>query len=146
VSVRGDERLVVEDLVVVGDHAEGHRAVLLKTTLGIRRVEVGPVDGGVRLRDDDRVLRRCDVEDRARDVRTPVRIPGRGRVGADLSGLVVEERDLEERRRLIAPLRTAVEGPPDSAVVEADTGVVLPDEDVARVERIDGDLLAGLGA
>ena len=43
-------------------------------------------------------------------------------------------------------MRAAVEGPGVAAVVEADTGVVLTDEDVARVERVDGDVLAGLGA
>src|SRR6476619_6437508 len=42
-------------------------------------------------------------------------------------------------------MRTAVEGPRVAAVVESDARVVLADEDVLRVERVDRDVLSRLG-
>ena len=109
-------------------------------------MEERSVEAGVRLGYDDRVLGRGDVEDRPCDVCVALGVPGHGRVRARFGRLLVEQRYLEEGRRLVAPMRAAVKGPGVAAVVEADAGVVLADEDVGRVERVDGDVLACLGA
>ena len=144
--VRDHVRLVLEAHVLVADDAHRHRAVLLKPTLRVRRVEVHAVDAGVGLRDHDRVLRSSDPVDRARDVGVTLRVPGDRRVRASLGSVFVEERDLEERRCLVTPVRSTVERPGVSTVVVTGTGVVLAYEDVVRVERVDGDLLTCLRA
>ena len=53
--------------------------------------------------------------------------------------MVVQQHELEEGRREVAPLAPAVPAPVDAAVIEADPGVVLGDEDPVLVDRIDRD-------
>ena len=76
---------------------------------------------------------RRNLAQRSGDVRVPLRVPRDRRIHTGVGRMSVEERELPERRRLIAPLQSAVGAPVDAAVVEADARVVLGNEDPVRV-------------
>src|SRR5207245_10784123 len=87
-----------------------------------------------------------DVEADAGHERVPLGIERRAGVAAGVGGMAVQQRELPERRGLIAPGLPAVEGPGVAAVVEPEARVVLPRNEVVVVERIDDDDLLGLTA
>src|SRR5207249_1685165 len=60
--------------------------------------------------------------------------------------VAVEQLEFPERRRLVAPVPTAVERPVVPAVVEPDPGIVLGHDHLAVVEGVDCERLLRLGA
>ena len=58
--------------------------------------------------------------------------------------MVVQQQELEEGRREVAPLTRGIRAPVDSAVGEADPRIVLGDEHPVLLDRVDRERLPGL--
>ena len=100
-GVSDHQLLVVEDVLVrVVRRLAHHRGPVLLERVDLTRLVVhAALQRGVRLRDPDRALDVCDVEEDACDVRVPEVVERAGRVAAGIRRVTGQKQLLVERRR-----------------------------------------------